>query len=120
MEQVERIRDHERRVNQEKARLARVEVTLTPQQEESVIAVTLQHRAKERERGRELLSRPGVTREDREALYAELRVEYVRELEKVVPASDAERIAETMVRPRFPNRRRAGEPAVPTGAGGRR
>jgi hypothetical protein len=115
MDEVDRIRDQERRVAQEKARLARVELSLTPQQEEAVIAATLQHRTREQERGRALMSRQGVTREDREALQGELRTEYVRELEKLVPAADAEKIADGMVRPRFmPNRRaerRGGEGA---------
>jgi hypothetical protein len=114
MDEVDKIRDHERRVEQERTRLARAEVSLTPAQTDSVIALTLEHRTREQERGRALVSKPGgVTREEREALMTELRGEYVRSLEKVVPASDAERIADAMVRPRFLPGRRGGDRRPP-------
>jgi hypothetical protein len=112
MDEVDRIRDHERRVAQERARLGRVaDLSLTEAQTEAVVALTLEHRTREQERGRALMQRDGggVTRDDREALATELRGEYIRSLEKVVPASDAERIADVMVRPRFFPNRRGGE-----------
>ncbi len=100
MDEVDRIRERERRYTQEKTRLARAGVSLTPAQEQAVIEATLRHREREQERGRSMIGRQGVTREEQQAAQAELRAEYVRELEKVVSSGEAEQIADGMIRPR--------------------
>jgi hypothetical protein len=98
-EEVERQKNLEQQAERVKRELARAKVTLTPEQEAAVVGLQATYQEKMREvfRGGGF----GASDEDRDQTRAKLetlRAQFDTELRGIVPASDADKIAEAMRR----------------------
>ena len=102
MEEVERRKDQERTEERVKQALARIGVSLTPDQEKAVLALVSTYQQKMRD-----VYRGGFGRTDDERRAATEKVETLRaswetDLRNIVPPSEADRVMEGMGRNGFP------------------
>jgi hypothetical protein len=93
MEEVERIKEAERSANNVRDQLKRLEVQLTPREEEVVIAATLRFRNRSREVMRESVMQQ-KTREERQAAMEQVRQAFADEINAAVAPANADRILE--------------------------
>jgi hypothetical protein len=91
LEEVERQRQEERRMEMVRNQLSRLDLRLTPDQERSVIAENLRYRDRLTEAFRNLGREP-ADRGQREATMETLKADYAAALKQVVSEDDAEKI----------------------------
>jgi hypothetical protein len=95
LEEVEKQRQEERRVEQIKNQFTRMDVQLTDDQQKSVIAETLRYRERVADAFRQA-TQDKSTREQRTAVMESLRMDYEVTVRRLVPEAEAQKILEGM------------------------